>query len=264
MQQAIIPAATDKATAETIISMERLAGDLFIFRTTRPQNYHFIPGQYSRLGLADARGEMVWRPFSVTSAPHDDFLEYYGVLVQDGLFTGILGKLEVGAPIWIERQLFGFMTVDRFVDGEALWLLATGTGIGPFISILRDAAVWQKFGRIIVAHGVKHSRDLSFRNVLLDLQGKPPVQGRAALQIVEAVTRTENPAAGQLRGRLTGLLENGELEQAANLPLTPQASRIMMCGNPAMIEDMRKLLHARGLRPCRRALPGQFVTENYW
>jgi ferredoxin--NADP+ reductase len=264
MQQAINPAAADKATSQTIISMGRLASDLFIFRTTRPQDYHFTPGQYSRLGLGDAQGSMVWRPFSVTSAPDDDFLEYYGVLVPGGLFSGLIGKLEAGATIWIERQLFGFMTADRFDDGEDLWLLATGTGIGPFISILRDTSVWKKFRNIVIAHGVKHPGDLSFRHILQEMQGNPRIEGAATLKIIEAVTRTEQLALGQLHGRLTALLDNGGLEQAAQQPLTAQNSRVMMCGNPAMIEDMRKLLHVRGLRPCRRALPGQFVTENYW
>lgn len=264
MQQIFNPAVTDKATSQTIISMKKLAGDLFIFRTTRPQNYHFTPGQYSRLGLSDAQGSMIWRPFSVTSAPDDDFLEYYGVLVPGGLFSNLIGKLEAGATIWIERQLFGFMTADRFDEGEDLWLLATGTGIGPFISILRDAPVWKKFRNIVIAHGVKHSGDLSFRHILQEMQGKSRGEGAAMLYIIEAVTRTAQLAPGQLHGRLTALLDNGELERAAHLPLTAQNSRVMMCGNPAMIEDLRKLLHVRGLRPCRRALPGQFVTENYW
>jgi len=262
MQEASNPAA-EKATQQTIIAMERPTGDLFIFRTTRPAEYRFVPGQYSRLGLPDDRG-MVWRPFSVTSTPDQDYLEYYGVLVPGGLFTGMLDKLQVGAPIWLDRQIFGFMTADRFSDGEDLWLLSTGTGIGPFISMLRDPAVWRQFRHIVIAHGVKHAADLAFQSVLREMQANPPVAGGATLHIVEALTRHEDPAPGQLYGRLTTLLESGLLEQATDLAITAETSRFMMCGNPAMIEDMRKILHQRGMRPCRRALPGQFVTENYW
>jgi ferredoxin--NADP+ reductase len=260
--------ASDKATRQTVIAMERPSEDLLLFRITRPHDYRFAPGQYSRLGLpddgdmADMTG-MIWRPFSVTSAPHDDFLEYYGVLVPGGLFTGKLHKLEAGASLWLDKQVFGFMTADRFTDGEDLWLLSTGTGIGPYISMLRETAVWRQFRRIIVAHGVKHASDLSFGKILRDMQEKPPVEGGAALHIVEALTR-DAPAPGQLAGRLTTLLEDGSLERATGMPISPGASRFMMCGNPAMIEDMRKILHQRGMRPCRRALPGQFVTENYW
>jgi ferredoxin--NADP+ reductase len=242
--------------------MERLSGDLFLFRTTRPENYHFVPGQYSRLGLPDGNS-MVWRPFSVTSAPQEESLEYYGVLVPGGLFTGMLHKLEPGTPIWLDKQVFGFMTADRFTDGEDLWMLSTGTGIGPFISMLRDAAVWRQFRRIIIAHGVKHAADLGFHDALHDMQQAAPAGG-ARLHIIEAVTRDANLASGQLSGRLTTLLEAKTLEDETGILISPETSRFMMCGNPAMIEDMRKILHQRGMRPCRRALPGQFVTENYW
>ena len=252
----------EKATKQTLLSMERLPGDLFIFRTTRPENYRFVPGQYSRLGLPDGNS-MVWRPFSVTSAPQEDSLEYYGVLVPGGLFTGMLHKLEPGAPIWLDKQVFGFMTADRFTDGEDLWMVSTGTGIGPFISMLRDAAVWRQFRHIIIAHGVKHAADLGFHDALLAMQQTAPTGG-ATLHIIEAVTRDANLASGRLAGRLTTLLEDKTLEDATGIPISPEASRFMMCGNPAMIEDIRKILHLRGMRPCRRALPGQFVTENYW
>ncbi len=255
--------ATEKATQQTLVSMARPSGDLFIFRTTRPESYRFVPGQYSRLGLPEG-GSMVWRPFSVTSSPADDFLEYYGVLVPGGLFTGMLHTLEAGAPVWLDKQVFGFMTADRFSDGEDLWMLSTGTGVGPFVSILRDAAVWRQFRRIVIAHGVKHAADLGFHRVLRAMQEKPPVEGGASLHIVEAMTRDDALLPGQLGGRLTTLLEDGSLERTTGISISPEASRVMMCGNPAMIEDMRKILHQRGMRPCRRALPGQFVTENYW
>lgn len=255
----------EKASCETIVSIQRWTDDLFSFRTTRPQNYTFIPGQYSRLGLIE-NDTGIWRPYSITSAPHDDFLEYYGVLVPGGEFTGLLNKLKPGSPIWIEKQLYGFMTVDRFVDGDDLWLLATGTGIGPFISILRDPAVWSKFRHIVLAHGVKHASDLSYQEELRELQQRPPVSASpcAQLQLIQAITRSPEAIAGQLSGRLTNLLENGALENHAGLPMQATTSRVMMCGNPAMIEDMRRILHKREMRPCRRVLPGQFVTENYW
>lgn len=262
MQQASDQAA-EKATQQTLVSMERLSGDLFLFRVTRPDDYRFVPGQYSRLGLSEG-GSMVWRPFSVTSAPQDDVLEYYGVLVPKGLFTGMLYKLEPGAPIWLDKQVFGFMTADRFNDGDDLWMLSTGTGIGPYMAMLRDAAVWRQFRRIVIAHGVKHAGDLAFGHALRAMQDQPPIENVASLHIVEAVTRDPGLETGRLAGRLTSLLEDGSLERATGITITPEMSRIMMCGNPAMIEDMRKILHQRGMRPCRRALPGQFVTENYW
>lgn len=255
----------DKATRETITLMQRWTGDLFTFRTTRPKDYAFIPGQYSRIGLVDECLSL-WRPYSITSAPLDDFLEYYGVLVPGGAFTNLLHKLEPDSPIWIEKQLYGFMTIDRFQDGVDLWMLSTGTGIGPFISILRDPAVWTRFRHIVLVHGVKRADDLSYQESLHALQRHPPadVQHAAELHLIQSTTRMTEVSPRRLSGRLTSLLENGELEKRVGLVIQPETSRVMMCGNPAMIEDTRHILSKRGLRPCRRVLPGQFVTENYW
>lgn len=129
--------AAKKATQETITGLHRWTDRLFTFTTTKPPGYSFTAGQYARLGLEDEHG-MIWRAYSMTSAPADDQLEFYGIVVPGGLFTTKLKQIAPGDPIWLERQTYGFMTVDRFEDGEDLWMLATGTGVGPFISILRD------------------------------------------------------------------------------------------------------------------------------
>ncbi len=257
--------ATDKATRETIIQVHHWTDKLFSFRTTRPAGYDFTPGQYARLGLADASG-MLWRAYSIISAPSEDFLEYYGVLVQGGAFTTMLKNIKVGDAIWTDRQRFGFMTADRFADGEDFWMLATGTGLGPFVSILRDPAVWTRFRKLVLVHCVRHADEFSYAAELRGLQGKPPPGATASLRIVQSATRDASDAAHpeRLHGRITTLLENGQLEQSAGLPMTVEASRVMLCGNPEMIEDTRRILHLRGMRPCRRLLPGQFVTENYW
>src|SRR3569623_1773893 len=245
--------AEDKATLETVIDVKRLTDTLLIFKTTRPQGYAFTPGQYARLGL-EANGNMVWRAYSLTSAPTDDILEYYSVLVPDGLFTTVLKDIRPGDKMWVERNLYGFMTISRFEDGEDLWMLSTGTGLGPFVSILRDPAVWNKFRRLIVVHGVRHASELNFQEEMLALGRHPPgnPSAPAQLQLIQSVTRDSSETTGG--NEVTRLLGR----------ITTEGSRIMLCGNPQMIEDMRKLLHARGLRPCRRVLPGQFVSENYW
>ena len=254
-----------KATRETVTDIRRWNERLITFRITRPAGYSFVPGQYSRLGLPGEDGAMIWRAYSITSGPDEDTLEYYGIIVPNGLFTTQMQKLKVGDEVWLEKNLYGFMTADRFTDGEELWMFATGTGIGPFISILRDPAAWQRFSRLVLVHGVRHAEELSYADELRALRDAPPAGAKAALTLLQAVTREDAAGDAQrLHGRITTLLENGELERAAGLPLTLDHSRIMLCGNPDMIEDMRKLLHARGMRPCRRMKPGHFVTENYW
>lgn len=257
--------AKGKSTLETIIDVRWWTDALFTFTTTKPANYSFAPGQYARLGLAGEH-DAIWRAYSMVCAPHEPQLEFYGILVPGGLFTTRAKELKPGSKILLEKQSFGFLTADRFGDGEDLWMLATGTGIGPFISILRDQAVWEKFRNLVLVHCVRHASELSYHEHLLDLAQHPPTESPspARLKLIQSTTRDAMATPPRLSGRITTLLENGELERVAGLDLTEKSSRIMLCGNPDMIEDTRKLLHQRGMRPCRRALPGQFVTENYW
>jgi ferredoxin/flavodoxin---NADP+ reductase len=255
----------EKASRETITKLDWWNDNLLTFTTTRPPNYSFAAGQYARIGLPDANG-MLWRAYSMTSAPAQDFLEFYGIIVPGGLFTTQLKEVKAGDSLLIEKQSYGFMTPDRFADGEDLWMMSTGTGIGPFISMLRDPYVWHTFRNLILVHCVRQQEEFTYRDELETLRLHPPVPSTARLQIIRSTTRERSAAPGSqhLNGRITTLLENGELEKAAGLPLAEATSRVMMCGNPGMIEDMRSLLHQRGMRPVRRTLPGQFVTENYW
>ncbi len=156
------------------------------------------------------------------------------------------------------------MTVDRFDSGDDLWMLATGTGVGPFVSILRDPLVWQKFNRLILVHCVRHASEFAYHEQMALFQKNPPSGASAQLQLLQTTTREPSTNGTRLTGRITTLLESGELERAAGVPINDASSRIMLCGNPDMIEETRRLLHLRGLRPVRRTLPGHFVTENYW
>ncbi|MFC3108257.1 ferredoxin--NADP reductase [Undibacterium arcticum] len=258
----------DRATLVTVSDWFDWTDQLFSFKTSRPPGYCFTPGQFARLGLAVNDG-MVWRAYSIVSASTADHLEFYGIVVPGGLFTTALKVLRPGDPIWIEQKSVGFMTADRFVDGEALWMLATGTGLGPYISILRERDVWEKFKHIVLVHGVRRSNELAYLDQFVALQAHPPcATDPATLQLVRSVTREAAAQGaglpGLLKGRITTLLENGTLESAAGMRLTPEASRVMLCGNPDMITDARRLLHQRGFLPCRRVIPGQFLTENYW
>lgn len=261
------PKIADKATVETVTRLDWWNDKLLTFTTTRPPNYSYFAGQYARLGLRDVNGgSVIWRAYSMTSAPSENSLEFYGILVPSGRFTTLLKAVKPGDRLLVEKQSFGFMTPDRFKDGEDLWMMATGTGIGPYLSMLRDPYVWQKFRNLILVHCVRHAHEFAYQEQLDLLRRQPPVPSSARLQIIRSTTR-EPAGTGQpphLHGRITTLLENGTLENAAGLPITEAASRIMMCGNPDMIEDMRHILHQRGMRPDRRAHPGQFVTENYW
>src|SRR5207237_3596510 len=132
---------TDKYTVETITDVRPWTDSLFSFRTTRDRGYRFVPGQFARLGVnGEAEGSIVWRAYSIASAAHDEHLEFFSVVVPNGQFTSRLSKLKEGDPIYVERKSYGFLTTDRFESGRDLWMLATGTGLAPFLSSLHDFA----------------------------------------------------------------------------------------------------------------------------
>ncbi len=232
------------------------------FTTTRPLALSYVPGQYARLAV-QSNGQLVWRAFSFVSAPHESLLEFIAVLISNGLFTSALRDMRAGDTIHVEHENYGFLTSDRFTDGEDLWMLATGTGIGPFVSMLRDGAVWKQFRRIVLVHGVRDAAQRVYRDELLHMQS---MRGSNALLLPYCLSRPgPHGLAGQMiEGRITSAWDSGVLETTAGTPVTADASRVMLCGNPQMIDDMRARLHARGMKPCRRLAPGQFLTENYW
>lgn len=223
----------------------------------------FTAGHYARLGLQDADGTAVWRPYSMVSGSRADHLEFLIVLVPGGAFSARMQMLKPGDPVLVERASFGFLTLEQLAPGRALWMLASGTGIGPFVSILHDPGVWQAFEAVIVAHSVRSSAELAYRDAIAGLaQSAASDDARARLTYLPVVTR--EPGASALDARLTALLADGRLERGAGVPLTVEDSRVMACGNPAMTRDLRALLVERGFRTSRRGCPGQMAFENYW
>lgn len=254
---------SEKWTSERVLSVHYWTPTLLSFRTTRYRGFRFTPGHYARLGLATTAGTLVWRPFSLVSAAYDTHLEFLAVLVPGGEFSDALGKLRVGDAVNVEKLSYGFLTVDQLARGRDLWLLASGTGLGPFISILRDPAVWHGFERLIVVHSVRRAGELAYRQEIGALSGEPWLsEGGADLVYLPVVTR--EPEAAALTSRIPQLLAAGTLEAAAGHSLSVEASRVMVCGNPEMTRELRQMLSARGFASSRRGVPGQMAFENYW
>jgi len=256
-------ASEEKFTRQRLLEVQTLTPGLFTLRTTRDPGFRFQAGQFARLGVRKPSGSIVWRAYSMVSAPHDEFLDFFSIVVPDGEFTSELSRLRPGDELLVDRQAFGFLTLDRFPDGRDLWLLATGTGLAPFLSILQDFEVWQRFERIVLVYSVREARELAYQGMIETLLQRDYLAEHAGkLTYLPTKTREHKPDA--LHGRITTLLESGELERAAGVELSPEHSRIMLCGNPQMIEDTRQLLKARDLQLSLTRRPGQVAVENYW
>lgn len=253
----------DKFTRQTLTDIHVWSPNLFSLRCTRDAGFRFNAGQFARLGVRKASGSIVWRGYSMVSAPHDEALEFFSIVVPGGEFTSELSKLKVGDELLVERQAFGFLTLDRFVDGRDLWLIGTGTGLAPFLSILQGFEVWQRFERIFLVYSVRDAADLAYQQLISELPQREWLEGQGdKLHYLPVVTRQAYP--GALQARVTQLIESGELERAAGCALSLEQSRIMLCGNPQMVEDTRQVLAARGLTLALTRRPGQVAVENYW
>ena len=213
----------------------------------------FSAGQFRNLALS-VDGELVRRAYSMASAPGEP-LEFFLNHVTGGSFSPRLCELALGDPILVEKKAQGFFTLSYVPPCEELWMVATGTGLAPFVSMLRTQEPWQRFRRIVVVHGVRESAQLAYREEL-DAHGDRLVR-------VGVVSR-EPGASGVLHGRVTAVLASGELERHVGLGLSPERSHLMLCGNPEMIRDVTDLLQLRGLSKHRVRRPGHISSEHYW
>ena len=255
---------SDKYTTETITDVRPWTDSLFSFRTTRDRGYRFVPGQFARIGVRDPHtDETVWRAYSIASASYDEHLEFFSVVVPGGAFTSRLSRLREGDPILVERRSYGFLTTDRFESGRDLWMLATGTGLAPFLSILHEFETWERYENLVLVQSVRTQSELAYEELIGSFDKSEYYAAFAQkLRYVRIVTR--EPVEGTLRDRVTRLLTSGVLEENVGLRLDHDRSRIMLCGNPEMVEDSRKLLTGRGFRMSRRGDPGHLAVENYW
>ena len=217
----------------------------------------FTAGQFNRLAL-EIDGEMIARPYSFVNGPDNPVHEFYFITVKDGPLTAELIRLKSGDRLYLAPKAAGFFILSEVPDAETLWMLSTGTAIGPFLSILATADVWQRFPKIVLVHAVRTVQELVYQDAINMLLEQHPDQ----LQYVPFVSREDTDFA--LRGRVPAAIEDGQLEQRAGVAITAETSQVMICGNPAMVRDTRQVLEVRGLKKNRRREPGQITTEQYW
>ncbi|AIX75273.1 MAG: ferredoxin--NADP(+) reductase [Mixta calida] len=218
----------------------------------------FIAGQFAKLAL-EVEGERVQRAYSYVNAPASPDLEFYLVNVPEGKLSPRLHALKPGDSLMITKEAAGFFVLDEIPECQTLWMLATGTAIGPYLSILQQGEGMARFEHIVLVHAARYAADLSYLPLMQQLAER--YNGKLRIQTV--VSRETAP--GALTGRVPALIESGQLEQAVGLPITAENSHIMLCGNPQMVRDTQQLLKdTREMRKHLRRKPGHITSEHYW
>ena len=218
----------------------------------------FTAGQFAKLGL-DVDGERVQRAYSYVNAPSNPDLEFYLVTVPEGKLSPRLAALKPGDDVQIVSEAAGFFVLEEVPDCDTLWMLATGTAIGPYLSILEEGKDLDRFKNLVLVHAARYAADLSYLPQMRELEQR--YAGKLRIQTV--VSR--ETAEGSLTGRVPFLIETGALEEAVGLPMTADTSPVMLCGNPQMVRDTQQLLkETRQMTKHLRRRPGHMTAEHYW
>jgi len=234
---------------------------LFSFRTSRDPGFRFRNGHFVMVGL-EVEGKPLMRAYSIASANHEEYLEFFSIKVPGGPLTGRLGKLRAGDSIFLSRKPVGTLVVDDLRDGERLYLFATGTGLAPYLSIIRDPETYERFDQVILVHGVRHVSDLAYSRFIQNELPHHPYLGECILnQLTYYPTVTREPFLNQ--GRITDLVASSKLFMDLGLPeLDPVCDRAMLCGSPGMLRDMRVLLDERSFSCSpQQGCAGDYVFE---
>jgi len=247
---------TEKWIKGEVVSVKHWTESLYSIRIAAPE-VKFIAGQYTKIALS-IDNKLVARPYSFVNSPNDEFLEFYSVSVPNGPLSSALQKLKNGDQINVGPNGNGFLILNEIPEVENIWMLATGTGIGPYLSILKTAESWTKFKKVVLVHAVRYTKELTYQKVINELKDKYGER----LKYITYVSREDSP--NSLKGRIPNSIANGVLQKKAGVAISQEDSHIMLCGNPEMVKDTTIQLKNIGLKKHRRSSPGHITTENYW
>ena len=247
---------TEKWIKGEVVSVKHWTESLYSIRIAAPE-VKFIAGQYTKIALS-IDNKLVARPYSFVNSPNDEFLEFYSVSVPNGPLSSALQKLKNGDQINVGPNGNGFLILNEIPEVENIWMLATGTGIGPYLSILKTAESWTKFKKVVLVHAVRYTKELTYQKVINELKDKYGER----LKYITYVSREDSP--NSLKGRIPDSIANGVLQKKAGVAISQEDSHIMLCGNPEMVKDTTIQLKNIGLKKHRRSSPGHITTENYW
>jgi ferredoxin--NADP+ reductase len=246
---------------ERVLSVHHWTDRLFSFTTTRDTSLRFSNGHFTMIGLRKEDGKPLLRAYSIVSANYEEHLEFLSIKVPDGPLTSRLQHIKVGDPIIVGRKPTGTLLIDYLLPGKRLYLLGTGTGLAPFLSIIRDPETFERFEQVVLVHGVRQVDELAYHDYITEHLPRHEFLGEIVsgkLLYYPTVTREEF----RNQGRVTTLLETGKIAADLGIPmLDPSEDRVMICGSPEMLRDLKHMMEARGFKEGNTTSPGDFVIE---
>lgn len=245
---------------ERVLTVHHWTDRLFSFTTTRDQSLRFSNGHFTMIGLR-VEGKPLLRAYSIVSPNYEEHLEFLSIKVPDGPLTSRLQHIKVGDSIVVGRKPTGTLLCDYLLPGKRLYMLSTGTGMAPFLSVARDPETYEKFEQVILVHGVREVKELAYHDYLTQELPQHEFLGEMITnQFKYYPTVTREPFKNQ--GRVTDLIENGKLFADLGVPaLNPAEDRVMICGSPEMLKDLKRMMEERGLKEGNTSTPGDFVIE---
>lgn len=245
---------------ETVTSVHHWTDRLFSFKTTRGTSLRFLNGHFTMIGLR-VNGKPLLRAYSVVSANYEEHLEFLSIKVQDGPLTSRLQHIQPGDSIIVGNKPTGTLLIDYLLPGKRLYMMGSGTGLAPFMSIIRDPATYEKFSEVVLVHGVREVAELAYHDYITQELPQHELLGEMVsqqLRYYPTVTRE----AYRNTGRITDLIESGKLFTDLGVPtLNPAEDRVMICGSPGLLKDLKAMLEVRGFKEGNTSTPGDFVIE---
>lgn len=246
---------------EKVLSVNHWTDRLFSFTTTRDTTLRFSNGHFTMIGLRQEGGKPLLRAYSIVSANYEEHLEFLSIKVPDGPLTSKLQHIQVGDTIVVGKKPTGTLLIDYLLPGKNLYLFGTGTGLAPFLSVVRDPATYEKFEKVILVHGVREVAELAYMDYLtIDLPKHEFLGEMVSEQMLYYPTVTRETFKN--RGRITDILASGQLQSDLGMPtFDPATDRAMLCGSPAMLRDLKAMLELRGFLEGNTTKQGDFVIE---
>ena len=246
---------------EKVLSVHHWTDTLFSFTTTRDSALRFSNGHFTMIGLKQPNGKPLLRAYSIASANYEEHLEFLSIKVQDGPLTSQLQHIKEGDTIIVGKKPTGTLLIDYLLPAKNLYLLGTGTGMAPWMSIIRDPETYERFEKVVLVHGVRFINELAYRDYITKELPEHEFLGEMVReQLVYYPTVSREPF--EREGRITTLIESGQMARELGLPeLNPETDRVMICGSPHMLRDLKALCEARGFKEGNTTTPGDFVIE---